>query len=67
MTDQQGSSTPHAFIDALDADSAGNIVVTFCTIWDVKATNARLLNTDFVVSDPTVMINNVVCSVLHFY
>ena len=46
---------------------SGEYVVTFCTIWDVKATNARLLNTDFVVSDPTVMIKHVVCSLLHFY
>jgi hypothetical protein len=67
MTDQHGSSTPHVFIDALDGDSAGNIVVTLCTIWDVKATNARLLNIDFVVSDPMVMIKHVVYSLLLFY
>ena len=67
MTTQQGSSTPHAFIDALDADSAGNIVVTFCTIWDVKATNSRVLNTEFIVSDPMVMIKHVVYSLLLFY
>lgn len=58
MNDIHGRSTPQVFLDALDGDSAGSIVVTLCMIWDFEAKNVRLLNTDFVVSDSTVMIKN---------
>ena len=67
MVENHGSSNPQVFLDELDADSAGSIVVTLCMMWDVKAKNGYQLNTDFVVSDLKVTNKHVVCYLFYSY
>ena len=42
------------FLEQLDTDVSGTIVVMICRIWDVNARTGRYLSTDFVVCDEKV-------------
>nr|GEV04418.1 hypothetical protein [Tanacetum cinerariifolium] len=42
---------PHLFMEQLEVDVAGTIVVMIGRVWDVNAIIGRYLSTDFVVSD----------------
>nr|GEW66419.1 hypothetical protein [Tanacetum cinerariifolium] len=42
---------PHLFLDQLDVNVTGTIVVMIGRVWDVNAITRRYLSTDFVVSD----------------
>ncbi|GJR97083.1 hypothetical protein Tco_0269257 [Tanacetum coccineum] len=44
-------TTSHLFLDQLEVDLTGTIVVMIGRVWDVNAVTGRYLSTDFVVSD----------------
>ncbi|GKD34561.1 hypothetical protein Tco_1250070, partial [Tanacetum coccineum] len=52
-TDMTKSSQPSSllFLDHLDVDVSGTIMVTIGRMWDVNAITGRYLSTDFVVSN----------------
>ncbi|GKG43124.1 hypothetical protein Tco_0479808, partial [Tanacetum coccineum] len=43
-------SKPHLFLDQLEVDVTGAIVVMIRRLWDVNAITKRYFRTDFVVS-----------------
>ncbi|GKE43211.1 ABC transporter B family member 25 [Tanacetum coccineum] len=45
------NTTSHLFLDQLEVDLTGTIVVMIGRVWDVNAVTGRYLSTDFVVSD----------------
>ncbi|GJY18826.1 replication protein A 70 kDa DNA-binding subunit C-like protein [Tanacetum coccineum] len=44
-------SSPHLFLDELEVDGTGTIIVMIGRVWDVNAITDRYLSTYFVVSD----------------
>ncbi|GKF81709.1 hypothetical protein Tco_0240311, partial [Tanacetum coccineum] len=51
-------SKPLLFLDQLEVDVTGTIVVMIGRVWDVNAVTGRYLSTDFVVSDSKVRFRN---------
>ncbi|GJU23410.1 DNA helicase PIF1, ATP-dependent [Tanacetum coccineum] len=49
-------SSPHLFLDELEVDGTGTIIVMIGRVWDVNAITGRYLSTYFVVSDSKVVI-----------
>ncbi|GJR61926.1 hypothetical protein Tco_1504088 [Tanacetum coccineum] len=51
-------SSPNAplFLDQLEVDVTGTIIVMIGRIWDVNTVTGRYLSTDFVVSDSKVLL-----------
>ncbi|KAL6583619.1 hypothetical protein OROMI_002908 [Orobanche minor] len=51
MYNQLTQTKTEFFLDELDVDVVGPIIVMLCRIWDVNAVTGRYLSTDFIVSD----------------
>ena len=55
MSMETGNPSSQMFLDELQLDSSGTIVVMLCRIWDINASsNGRYLGTEFLISDAKV-------------
>ena len=55
MAAHTGNPGSVMYLDELQLDSTGTLVVMLCRIWDINAsTNGRYLGTEFLVSDAKV-------------
>ena len=55
MSMKTGNPSSQMFLDELQLDSSGTIVVMLCRIWDINASsNGRYLGTEFLISDAKV-------------
>ncbi|GJX38417.1 DNA helicase PIF1, ATP-dependent [Tanacetum coccineum] len=58
-------ANPQLFLDELEVDGTGTIIVMVSKVWDVNAITSRYLSTDFVVSDSKRKIAHVgMCAIM---